>query len=776
MDKGLCGGQRSPKAKAEGALEIVNANITSVSNLLTSTLFAKILHKSFVFHQDMDWTGGTRRRYAGKGKGNAVLQRQKAHFAKARAALGQQVHVVPERFLQNAAASREYQPRMAAGTAPHVERASFQGSKSRGQSSNASRSIQNTQRAASRSKRPISTELKGTKPSVALSEEDLALIANRERLLARDDWLGLAPTRPVKIIFPSYGEQEQIGKRRKIQKQEARSHQPAELRPVPYQFEGRHEPFEPVMSGARETDDIKIKIGTDALLSQTQRSRRSHDSTNTSLRPISSNFGPISEESMLLKADSDGFEAREILRSDHLDDFQKSLPGLRQRNEQHAREGWNYIYSSDKHQNYISAPRLETLSLDEGERSTNPGSSESDKPADHRSANIEARSKAAADRFAGHRGLADRFPSNIDIELDHDAGINMHQHVKVLPDHERGYRESVPEAYSNNEFSSEQSGVRKPLSLSRDIDRHLKARDYQFTAALPMMDRYRPQSGGDENDEQVWRDFMHIRQAAPISVSLAALRSSSPHVTQATVTMRPADSIIEVDSSDEMLDDHDGLDGDDEPHSPAFHPQDNLVSTAISSPSPSHRQILQLVNQPPAAKAAREKDGDQDELWRQYILGSQSSQSQSSCNGRPGAQTKCSEQLLPAPLSSVVSANEHICSDRVTTGGSIYAAATLGQHDEVSSQDHVNTSLAGNATTVGPESNIDFEESDLVPRKRRKTTNIHADEHDRALKRRYWPRKRVEYAPVPRADPRVLINEGALAQPRSIYDLSTSSD
>lgn len=34
----------------------------------------------------MDWTGGTRRRYAGAKNNNAGLQRQKAHFARVRAA------------------------------------------------------------------------------------------------------------------------------------------------------------------------------------------------------------------------------------------------------------------------------------------------------------------------------------------------------------------------------------------------------------------------------------------------------------------------------------------------------------------------------------------------------------------------------------------------------------------------------------------------------------------------------------------------------------------
>lgn len=52
----------------------------------------------------MDWTGGTRRRFVGAKNNNTALQKQKAHFAKARAAI--QHEPVPDRLHRSHPASR----------------------------------------------------------------------------------------------------------------------------------------------------------------------------------------------------------------------------------------------------------------------------------------------------------------------------------------------------------------------------------------------------------------------------------------------------------------------------------------------------------------------------------------------------------------------------------------------------------------------------------------------------------------------------------------------
>ncbi|XTI83954.1 hypothetical protein V2W45_1465129 [Cenococcum geophilum] len=94
------------------------------------------------------------------------------------------------------------------------------------------------------------------------------LEANRRKLLGRRDWVGLAPSRPVHVHFQSCKEKERIGKRRRINS-----------RPLPQDGDMMTRHFlrdteinarEPFMSGAIVTDleDIKIRIGTDALPSQ----------------------------------------------------------------------------------------------------------------------------------------------------------------------------------------------------------------------------------------------------------------------------------------------------------------------------------------------------------------------------------------------------------------------------------------------------------------------------------------------------------------------------
>ncbi|KAM3418726.1 hypothetical protein BST61_g4700 [Cercospora zeina] len=56
----------------------------------------------------MDWTGGTRRRYAPTGRKSAVLQKQKAHFAKVRAnGAAYLPHAVPD-FIRQSMAAKPY--------------------------------------------------------------------------------------------------------------------------------------------------------------------------------------------------------------------------------------------------------------------------------------------------------------------------------------------------------------------------------------------------------------------------------------------------------------------------------------------------------------------------------------------------------------------------------------------------------------------------------------------------------------------------------------------
>ncbi|KAF2865144.1 hypothetical protein BDV95DRAFT_612934 [Massariosphaeria phaeospora] len=100
-------------------------------------------------------------------------------------------------------------------------------------------------------------------------EED-SLESSRRRLLETRDWVGLAPSRPVELQFLPSREKSKIGKRRKTRElppiaQDANKRQTQ--RPL-QNYDGHLDPY---MS--RETrngvQDIRVRIGTDALTNQT---------------------------------------------------------------------------------------------------------------------------------------------------------------------------------------------------------------------------------------------------------------------------------------------------------------------------------------------------------------------------------------------------------------------------------------------------------------------------------------------------------------------------
>ncbi|RMY00536.1 hypothetical protein D0868_08959 [Hortaea werneckii] len=202
----------------------------------------------------MDWTGGVRRRFAA-GKNNALVQKQKAHFAKERQS---QIQRPVESMSPMTVTSATDEP-----SSPTKE-----------------------------------THVEGTHSShrsaVTSSEEEQLLNSKRHELLAHSDWLGLAIVRPLQLEFSTAVEKDRIGKRRKIHKPAQRS-KPA-VRPLLTPL------FEeaPAMRAPLPIDEMHIKVGTDAFESQTQRSRISPKHAATSMRHSSVEFESISEESMLL--------------------------------------------------------------------------------------------------------------------------------------------------------------------------------------------------------------------------------------------------------------------------------------------------------------------------------------------------------------------------------------------------------------------------------------------------------------------------------------------
>lgn len=128
-------------------------------------------------------------------------------------------------------------------------------------------------------KTKVSAEKRIKVPGV--DTETQLLEANRRRLLQQQDWVGIAPSRPVRIRFPSIREKDRIGKRRKIDKRpghQTNTEDPI-LRQPPYAYNNDDYPG-PYMSGALPVDhhneDIKIRIGIDALASQTSIQQSHH--------------------------------------------------------------------------------------------------------------------------------------------------------------------------------------------------------------------------------------------------------------------------------------------------------------------------------------------------------------------------------------------------------------------------------------------------------------------------------------------------------------------
>ncbi|KAJ4366712.1 hypothetical protein N0V95_000040 [Ascochyta clinopodiicola] len=105
------------------------------------------------------------------------------------------------------------------------------------------------------------------------------LEANKKRLLRQQDWIGVAPSKPVDLQFLSVKEKNQIGKRRKI---DAKGRVPAHRRSPPGfahrtgqdELQGHGDAF---MSGAlpilRAADNIRVRIGSHALTAASTQSK-----------------------------------------------------------------------------------------------------------------------------------------------------------------------------------------------------------------------------------------------------------------------------------------------------------------------------------------------------------------------------------------------------------------------------------------------------------------------------------------------------------------------
>ncbi|KAK8201292.1 hypothetical protein BKA81DRAFT_380528 [Phyllosticta paracitricarpa] len=106
--------------------------------------------------------------------------------------------------------------------------------------------------------------------NMSLDSSSARLKAEKTRLLESRDWVGLATSRPLHLAFASGKEKDAIGKRCKVKRQKRPSHVESNNFHAKIVKRAQERLDDgPYMSGAiPDDDDIRIRIGTDALATQ----------------------------------------------------------------------------------------------------------------------------------------------------------------------------------------------------------------------------------------------------------------------------------------------------------------------------------------------------------------------------------------------------------------------------------------------------------------------------------------------------------------------------
>ena len=545
----------------------------------------------------MDWTGGVRKRYAA-GHGSGQVQKQKAHFAKARAALQttatpqfnrrhdsphlepvftngfglirqhRYAGVKPDNQHQeqqhsqaisalpsgHESASRTIHERFSKQQAPRgLNKSSCNICISTSRSPSLAGSVADRSRVK---RRRLSKSPPLMQPNTMTEDENL-LLANRRRLLARTDWLGLAAKHPVHIRFPSSRDKERIGKRRKIEKSAVQRSEPANKRLLTPLFERGFRPHDLTMSGALPPEDIQIKIGTDALATQTQRSRKSHTPVRTSMRPPSTESRPLTEESMLLGADGDRFET--------FDPPNGFFPSV------NSAGSYGGPLNQADHEVSLSiplapkTPDVDFTSIEELELSVQPRTSE---------------------------------PPHSDLRFN--------AHDLFVPE--------LDDTVDANRWQGPQNGGEMSFNL-----------DERSVEGVGIMAEA---TEAETADNQNWKSFLNIKGHSSNRSSIQALRSSSKHISTSDCDYRPVferrtDGVPGAEASVSTPRRAGTL-------APSFHhvsPNEPVVevelpSSMLQSPSTSLKQIRRLAGQEAAVITRPDEDTNDDELWKQFIIGS----------------------------------------------------------------------------------------------------------------------------------------------------------
>lgn len=261
----------------------------------------------------MNWTGGSLQRTKHANKG--VLQKQKAYFARARTKLqqGPNSSTAPFRpdFLRDSDRS-DLGHRVASSPSGALRHAGYsigkraergrsfpfivekrQGEGDRGTPQEASIYFWHDRH---------SDEGEGDKQSDKRSKnapdsETQLLEANKKRLLRQQDWVGIAPSKPVELQYSSMKDKARTGKRRKLDgKSRAVT---CRLKPITFPYgSGQNDRVDTFMSGALPVpavaNNVRIRIGSDAL------------TTAASTQPINCAASQANSDSMLFDEEANG--------------------------------------------------------------------------------------------------------------------------------------------------------------------------------------------------------------------------------------------------------------------------------------------------------------------------------------------------------------------------------------------------------------------------------------------------------------------------------------
>jgi hypothetical protein len=577
----------------------------------------------------MDWTGGTRRRFAGARNNNAALQKQKAHFAKARAAVQHE----PSTGHQTASAVAHNDDTRDMSLKGSTARLSaFCASLTRSGSGRGSASARYHSNTSTNRRQDRTTD--STINAAVHEDEELLLIARRRKLLARNDWLALDPTRPLRIGFPTAGDKHDVGRRKKVKRSSATGPKAAQRRLLTPLFEERVEPAPYLMSGAlppAQEDNIEVKVGTNAFDSQSRPSRRSNTPRHLSVGPQSTILRHLSEESMLLGADGDTFDADQVDVSAHVQDGRDS------------REGTVRVLSmgSEERYNEEDAHRRG--------REYSPTRSDSSGPQQ-----LEA--------------------------WNHGEGIDSTANHRHRPGH------------INNVPLISYPSIPEPSIW--DAEETQAINDPEYTARNRAADSYAMlnPAGHDASEidaEKAWRWLMGIATQSESFTSNKALDSSSDHITTSDTVQRAFPGFVQREAN---------LDGAIAISPEAANYPLDRIELGPDSSNLNHSRLTRAqdppatsVQSPKGLPGTTGDHTDNEALWREFIIGSQDSESGDDLHSawqRNREKTQESSELpRPLQLSGFGTSDHATRGEAVVASPTLFAVTDAGFDDEPDSRE-----------------------------------------------------------------------------------------